>query len=136
SAGPRPRAPTPPHGNCRARRIPQSLRAPPAGAPAPARRSPETESGGSSVPAASHPFTADGNKVAAKRPYVKMISVRPLLAYLPCLILLLVARPVVLQAQGEDLEGRNVLNIRFDPPTPGQPLDAEELFQILPLKTG
>jgi len=54
--------------------------------------------------------------------------------YLLCFALLAAAWPVALQAQAQKYEGKKILNIRFDPPPPGQPLEAEELFQILPLK--
>ena len=63
-----------------------------------------------------------------------MISVRFPLAYLPSLALLLVSQPAILPAQPQKYEGLKVVNIRFEPPAPEQPVDAEELSQILPLK--
>ena len=65
-----------------------------------------------------------------------MSSVRPLLAYLSYLALLLAAAPHVVRAQADKYVGLNVVNVRFDPPTPNQPLEDEELVQILPLKRG
>jgi hypothetical protein len=63
-----------------------------------------------------------------------MISVRLLLAYLPSLALLLASQSGILVAQPQKFEGLKVVNVRFDPPAPQQPVDAEELSQILPLK--
>ena len=58
---------------------------------------------------------------------------RSLLAYSPCVILLLAAaQPRSLLAQYQKLEGRPVVNIRFEPAE--QPLEGSELFEILPLK--
>src|SRR5215510_1785127 len=65
-----------------------------------------------------------------------MSSVRPLHTYLSCMALLLAAHSGTLRAQPQKFEGKKVVNIRFEPPTPGQPLEAEELFQILPLRNG
>jgi outer membrane protein insertion porin family len=66
-----------------------------------------------------------------------MISVRPGHTYLiACMALLLTARSGVLIAQPEKFEGKKVINIRFDPPSPAQPLEPEELYEILPLRTG
>ena len=62
-----------------------------------------------------------------------MILVRPLLVYcLPTLLLLAAAQPGMLLAQYQKYEGKQVENIRFDPPE--QPLEPEELHEILPLK--
>jgi outer membrane protein insertion porin family len=61
-----------------------------------------------------------------------MSSVRFLLAYLPSLALLLASQAATLLAQPQKYEGRTVLNVRFDPPS--QPVAAEELFRILPMK--
>jgi outer membrane protein insertion porin family len=59
--------------------------------------------------------------------------VRSLLAYSPCVILLLAAaQPRSLLAQYQKFEGRPVVNIRFEPAE--QPLEGSELFEILPLK--
>ncbi len=58
---------------------------------------------------------------------------RSLLAYSPCVILLLAAaQPRSLLAQYQKFEGRPVVNIRFEPAE--QPLEGSELFEILPLK--
>jgi outer membrane protein insertion porin family len=65
--------------------------------------------------------------------YGIMILVRSLLAYCPCLIVLLAAaQPGVLSAQYQKYEGKEVLTIQFDPAV--QPLDPTELHEILPLK--
>ncbi|MBS1856770.1 MAG: BamA/TamA family outer membrane protein [Acidobacteria bacterium] len=63
-----------------------------------------------------------------------MSSVRPQHAYLPGLVLLIAAFPGIIPAQSNAYIGRSVVNIRFDPPR--QPIEGEELFQILPLKRG
>jgi outer membrane protein insertion porin family len=63
-----------------------------------------------------------------------MNSVRFPLAYLPSLALLLVSQVDPLLAQPQKYEGLKVLNIRFDPAVPDQPVHPEELYQILPLK--
>ena len=58
---------------------------------------------------------------------------RSLLAYSPCVVLLLAAaQPRSLLAQYQKYEGRPVVNIRFEPAE--QPLEGSELFEILPLK--
>ena len=62
-----------------------------------------------------------------------MLSVRPLLARLFCIVFAVaVAGSSRLGAQPVDYEGRQVLNIRFSPAE--QPLGAGELHDILPLK--
>ncbi|HTX35728.1 MAG TPA: POTRA domain-containing protein [Bryobacteraceae bacterium] len=64
-----------------------------------------------------------------------MLSVRPLLAWFPCVILTVaLAWPPRLAAQDNDAayEGKPVRNIRFSPEE--QPLGASELHDILPLK--
>src|SRR4051794_36216857 len=66
--------------------------------------------------------------------YGIMDLVRSLLAYFFCLIVLLAATSPQLPAQDLKYEGMKVINIRFDPPV--QPLEGEELFEILPLKRG
>jgi outer membrane protein assembly complex protein YaeT len=63
-----------------------------------------------------------------------MISVRSLLAYLPRLALLSAAATGILPAQVGKFEGRKVVNVRFDPPAQEQPVEAEELFHIMPVK--
>jgi outer membrane protein assembly complex protein YaeT len=61
--------------------------------------------------------------------------VRRLPAYFPlALTLCAAAQNPVPPAQGRDWEGMVVRNIQFDPA--GQPLEADELHQILPLKMG
>src|SRR5215831_5027822 len=66
-----------------------------------------------------------------------MISVRPgHPSLLACMALLVTAGPGLLTAQPQRFEGKKVINIRFDPPSPAQPLAPEELFEILPLRTG
>jgi outer membrane protein insertion porin family len=61
-----------------------------------------------------------------------MFAVRPLFAYVSGITLFLVTYPGVLSAQAQKYEGRKIINIRFDPAV--QPLEPEEIFQILPLK--
>jgi outer membrane protein insertion porin family len=62
-----------------------------------------------------------------------MMMVRTLLA--SSLVLLgWAAAPLTLEAQPQKYEGLNVVNIQFDPAD--QPLDAGELYTILPLKRG
>lgn len=68
------------------------------------------------------------------KPYVKMIAVRTALAYLPWWFLLVALQPADVFAQGQKYEGLKILNVRFDPPASQQPVDPEELFQILPMK--
>ena len=64
-----------------------------------------------------------------------MELVRRLLAFSPfALFLLAVAQPSPLLAQYQKYEGSTVSSIQFDPA--GQPLDATELHDILPLKIG
>jgi outer membrane protein assembly complex protein YaeT len=63
-----------------------------------------------------------------------MFSVRTSLAYLLCCFLLVAFRPAKVLAQGQKYEGLNVVNVRFEPPASRQPVDPEELFQILPMK--
>ena len=64
-----------------------------------------------------------------------MILVRFLSAYAPALLLLLaVAQPTALLAQYQKYEGMNVEEIQFEPAS--QPLEASEIREILPLKTG
>src|SRR5215813_14224886 len=63
-----------------------------------------------------------------------MIAVRPLFAYVLSAALFLAALPGVLNGQPQQFEGQKIVNIRFDPQR--QPLEPEELFQILPLKNG
>ena len=46
--------------------------------------------------------------------------------------LVIAAAPFALQAQGQKFEGKDVVNIQFDPAR--QPLEPEELSEILPLK--
>jgi outer membrane protein insertion porin family len=62
-----------------------------------------------------------------------MMVVRPLLA-LSLVLLAWVAAPPELQGQAQKFEGLNVVNIQFDPMN--QPLEASELYEILPLKRG
>jgi outer membrane protein assembly complex protein YaeT len=59
--------------------------------------------------------------------FVRPLSARGFLAFL-----LLASAPLVSQAQGQKLEGKDVASIQFDPAT--QPLAPEELSEILPLK--
>ncbi len=62
-----------------------------------------------------------------------MRLVRSLLAYSPCVIMLLAAaQPRCLLAQYQKYEGLPVVNIRFEPAE--QPLEGAELFEMLPLK--
>ena len=62
-----------------------------------------------------------------------MRLVRSLLAYSPCIVMLLAAaQPRSLLAQYQKYEGRPVVNIRFEPAE--QPLEGAELFEMLPLK--
>src|SRR4029077_9971505 len=62
-----------------------------------------------------------------------MRLVRSLLAYSPCMVMLLAAaQPRSLLAQYQKYEGRPVVNIRFEPAE--QPLEGAELFEMLPLK--
>src|ERR1051325_1502107 len=65
-----------------------------------------------------------------------MRSVRPLFAYCPCALLLLVAatQPARLDAQTSQYEGKPVANIVFEPRD--QPLEVSEIAEILPLKRG
>src|SRR5262245_12181086 len=66
-----------------------------------------------------------------------MMSVRPGHTYLFALVALwLTARPGVVLAQPQRFEGKRIVNIRFDPPSPAQPLEPEELYEILPLRIG
>src|SRR4051794_3286906 len=60
-----------------------------------------------------------------------MNPVRSLLAFFPC-IALLIAGPRIVQGQPRKFEGTKIVNIRFDPPD--QPLEPTELFEMLPLK--
>src|SRR5262249_48689283 len=61
-----------------------------------------------------------------------MKTVRP--GSFACGILLLAALPRILFSQYQRYEGQKVTVIRFEPRE--QPLDAGELYRILPLKTG
>ena len=61
------------------------------------------------------------------------MMVRTLLA-LPLVLLAWAAAPPALEGQTQKFEGLNVVNIQFDPMD--QPLEASELFAILPLKRG
>ena len=61
-----------------------------------------------------------------------MNLVRPLSAHCPLVLLLLASAQLMLQAQGQKFEGKEVANIQFDPSR--QPLEPEELSEILPLK--
>ena len=57
------------------------------------------------------------------------------LALSPCLLLIwAVAQPLLAQGQYQKFEGKEIVNIQFVPVA--QPLDPDELFQILPLKRG
>ncbi|HEY2011846.1 MAG TPA: POTRA domain-containing protein, partial [Bryobacteraceae bacterium] len=61
--------------------------------------------------------------------------VRHLPAYSLCVLLVVAAfDPPCLLGQPQKYEGLAVRNIQFDPPTPQQPLSADELHDILPLK--
>jgi outer membrane protein insertion porin family len=60
--------------------------------------------------------------------------VRPRFSLLACGILVTAALPRILVAQYQQFEGRKIAVIRFDPAQ--QPLDADELHRILPLKAG
>ena len=62
-----------------------------------------------------------------------MRTVRPRFSLLACGILL-TAAPQILFAQYQQFEGQRIAVIRFDPEQ--QPLDADALHQILPLKAG
>src|SRR5579863_9138881 len=58
-----------------------------------------------------------------------------LLAFYPCsLLVLLVAHPLAVRAQYQSFEGKVVKIIQFDPVQ--QPLEPDELHEILPLKIG
>lgn len=59
---------------------------------------------------------------------------RPRFSLLACGILVTAALPRILVAQYQQFEGRKIAVIRFDPAQ--QPLDADELHRILPLKAG
>src|ERR1039457_4764352 len=61
-----------------------------------------------------------------------MNLVRTLSAHCPLVLLLLASAQLMLQAQGQKFEGKEVANIQFDPSR--QPLEPEELSEILPLK--
>src|SRR5690349_13873944 len=64
-----------------------------------------------------------------------MRMVRTRLALSPYLILVwALAQPANLLAQYQKYEGKEIANIQFVPPE--QPVDAMELFQILPIKRG
>ncbi len=63
-----------------------------------------------------------------------MRTVRPQFSLLVCGILIAAALPQRLAAQYQEFEGRRIAVIRFDPVR--QPLDADEIHRILPLKTG
>ena len=63
-----------------------------------------------------------------------MRTVRPRFSLLACGILVTAALPRILVAQYQQFEGRKIAVIRFDPAQ--QPLDADELHRILPLKAG
>ena len=64
-----------------------------------------------------------------------MNLVRPLFAQAPSLLLLFaLAQPAALLAQYQKYEGMNVAEIQFEPAA--QPLEAGEIRQILPLKSG
>jgi len=65
--------------------------------------------------------------------YAIMLMVRPLLASRPCLWLVLAALGIPLQAQ-QKYEGLMIRNIQFEPKTDLQPVDANELHDLLPLK--
>src|SRR5579871_6653169 len=67
--------------------------------------------------------------------YVIMGMVRTRLALAPYLIVIwAVAQPRTLLAQYQKYEGKEIVNVQFVPPQ--QPVDAMELFQILPVKRG
>jgi outer membrane protein insertion porin family len=63
-----------------------------------------------------------------------MRTVRPRFSLLACGILVTTALPQVVVAQYQQFDGQKISVIRFDPAE--QPLDADELHRILPLKTG
>src|SRR5271157_1992310 len=64
-----------------------------------------------------------------------MLMVRRLFAFHPCvLVFLVIALPLALRAQYRNYDGKIVKNIQFDPVR--QPLDPDELHEILPLKIG
>ncbi|HEV2446449.1 MAG TPA: POTRA domain-containing protein, partial [Candidatus Sulfopaludibacter sp.] len=64
-----------------------------------------------------------------------MRLVRRLLAFYPCAVsVLFVAHPSAMEAQDRSFEGKIVKTIQFDPVQ--QPLEADELHRILPLKIG
>ena len=64
-----------------------------------------------------------------------MRMVRTRLALSPYLIFVwAITQPAILLAQYQKYEGREIVNIQFVPPE--QPVDAMELFQILPIKRG
>ena len=64
-----------------------------------------------------------------------MRMVRTRLALSPCLALVwAMAQPAIVGAQSQKFEGLDIVTIQFVPAA--QPLDAEELFRILPLKRG
>src|SRR5215472_5693068 len=63
-----------------------------------------------------------------------MRTVRPRFSLLACGILVIAALPQNVLAQYQQFEGQKIAVIRFDPAE--QPLDADELHRILPLKTG
>jgi len=62
-----------------------------------------------------------------------MIMVRRRLTCLSSAILILAAAPAMGLAQSQNFEGKRILAIHFDPKQ--QPLEASELFDILPLKS-
>ena len=61
-----------------------------------------------------------------------MNMVRPLSAHVPLALLLLASAPLMLPAQGQKFEGKEVVNIQFDPSR--QPLEPAELSALLPVK--
>lgn len=63
-----------------------------------------------------------------------MRTVRPRFSLLACGILVTTALPQIAVAQYQQFEGQQIAVIRFDPAE--QPLDADELHRILPLKAG
>jgi hypothetical protein len=64
-----------------------------------------------------------------------MRLVRRLLAFYPCVLLVFfVAYPLAVRAQYQSFEGKIVKIIQFDPVR--QPLEPDELHEILPLKIG
>lgn len=63
-----------------------------------------------------------------------MEAVRPPFAQVICLVLLALAPFHPAAGQGSRYEGRRIATIRFEPPE--QPLEAEEIKNILPLKIG